>query len=154
MLEEGVLNGEETMRLRLSVLGVGFGEGREGQLGEGLQVEAARRVEFVCCGGGTEQLPWRGQVLENANWFVEALPAGGVAIAGQKFPFFFHQRLSFINIYYYCTAASLLSVCYFNYRAVRMSQDSKYGLRPKGTSEASDFGHSRHGNFGLSVTTL
>ena len=40
-------------------------------------------------------------MLEHADWFVEALPAGGVAIAGQKFPFFFHQRLSFNNIYYY-----------------------------------------------------
>ena len=47
MLKEGVLNGEEAMQLGLSVLGVGLGEGGEGQLGEGLRVEAAGRVQFV-----------------------------------------------------------------------------------------------------------
>lgn len=35
-----------------------------------------------------------------------------------------------------------------------MSQNSKYGLRPKGASEASDFGHSKQGNFGQPGTTL
>ena len=32
VLKEGILDGEETMRLGIAVLGVGFGEGAEGQL--------------------------------------------------------------------------------------------------------------------------
>ena len=35
-----------------------------------------------------------------------------------------------------------------------MSHNSKYALRPKGASEAPDFGHSKQGNFVLPVTTL